>query len=66
MRELIKRLVSNPATVRKFLVALLGAVTIAIGNGLLPPEASDWVEVVTPFLTAYGVYRVYNREDEEA
>jgi hypothetical protein len=65
MKQFLNRLINNPATVRKFLVAFLTAVTIAVGNGILPPEVSDWVEVVMPFLGAVGVYRLYNSKDPE-
>lgn len=63
MREFFRRLFSDSATVRKYLVALVGAISIAIAQGLLPISWSGWVTVVIGFLTSIGVYGVPNKED---
>ena len=60
MKEMINRLVHDPATVRKFIVALLGAIVVAVSLGLLPAAVGDWVAVVTAFLTSLGVYGIHN------
>jgi len=52
------------ATVRKFVVALVGAVGIAVAHGLLPQAAATWVDVLGPFLVAIGVYGVENEDAE--
>lgn len=47
---------------RKLIAALVGAATTAVGLGLLPSPADQWLAVVVAFLTAYGVYAVPNAE----
>ena len=63
MREFVTRLFSDPATVRKFVVAFVGAVAIAISEGLLPNTWSGWVTVISGFLTSLGVYGIPNKDD---
>lgn len=62
MKTMIKTLWENPASARKFIVALIGAVVVAVSVGLLPAAVGDWVTVTTAFLTALGVYGVYNAD----
>ena len=52
----------NLAAYRKLIVALVGAVGVAVSQGLLPDEVGAWLTVVVAFLTAYGVYQVPNEE----
>ena len=61
--ELFNRLVHNPASVRKFIVALVAAVGIAVSHGLLPAAVATWVTVLGPFLSAWGIYAVPNKPD---
>jgi hypothetical protein len=63
MKELWNRLVNDPATVRKAIVAFLGAVLTAVALGLLPALVGDWTAVVVSFLTALGVYVTPNAKD---
>lgn len=63
MREFFQRVLGDPATVRKFVVALVGAVGVAISQGLLPEAVTSWFTVVVAFLTALGVYAVPNAKD---
>lgn len=56
----IKHVLTDPKSARKFIAALLGAVTVAVGVGLLPDAVGSWVAVVGAFLTSYGVYVVRN------
>ena len=63
MREMIRRLVHDPATVRKFITALVGAAIVAVSQGLLPAAVGDWLTVLVTFLTALGVYVIPNKGD---
>lgn len=63
MREFFQRVLGDPATVRKFVVAFVGAVGVAISQGLLPEAVTSWFTVVVAFLTALGVYAVPNAKD---
>lgn len=63
MKEFLTRVFSDPTTVRKFVVAFFGAISVAIAQGLLPENWSSWVTVVVAFLTSVGVYGVPNKED---
>lgn len=65
MRNLIMTLWNDPATARKFIVALLGAVLVAVSQGLLPALVGDWTTVVVSFLTALGVYGIRNKGTDE-
>lgn len=55
-----KQIMQDPAAFRKFIVALIGAVGTAVSVGLLPAAVGGWVAVAVSFVTAMGVYRVYN------
>jgi hypothetical protein len=46
--------------VRKFVVALLTAVGVALTAGLLPEDLAEWVPVLVAFCGAYGVWAVPN------
>jgi hypothetical protein len=48
----------NVAPYRKVIVALLGALSIAVADGVF--DSSDTVTVVIAVLTAAGVYRAPN------
>ena len=60
MREMVRLLWNEPAAARKFVVALLAAVGVAISVGLLPAAVAGWVAVATAFLGALGVYGLHN------
>jgi len=60
MRNLIIMLWTQPAACRKFIVALIGAVGVAVSQGLLPAAIGGWLPVVIAFVTALGVYGIYN------
>lgn len=64
MREFITRLTSDPSTVRKFVIAFVGALTVALAEGLVPESWGSWLTVVVSFLTAIGVYGVPNASDK--
>lgn len=61
MKTMFKTLWNDPAAARKAIAALIGAVLIAVSNGVLPPEVGPYVEVVVGFLTFLGVYAVHNK-----
>ena len=61
--ELIRRVTTHPQSARKFILALVAAVGIAVSHGLLPAAVATWVTVLGPFLTAYGVYVVPNKPE---
>jgi hypothetical protein len=44
----------------KTIVAVLGAVSAAVAQGLLPDDVAPWVAIVISFLTALGVFQVPN------
>lgn len=44
--------------VQKFIAALIGAIGIAISEGLIPDSVSSYVTVAVAFLAALGVYVV--------
>lgn len=44
----------------KFVTALLGAVSLAISEGLLSAEVNAWLNIIIAFLTSLGVYGVKN------
>lgn len=44
----------------KFLVALAGAVTQIIGQGLIDGDAAQWLSIIAGVLTAIAVYMVPN------
>lgn len=59
---MIKKVITDPKNVRKFIVALVAALAIAGSEGLLPDSINSWVSVAIAFLSALGVYRVYNAD----
>lgn len=65
MKQFFTTLYNDPAAARKFLVALIGAVVVAVSVGLVPPVVGDWMTVVTAFLTAYGVWAVPNERKDK-
>lgn len=65
MREFVTRLLSDPATVRKFVIAFVGALSVALAEGLVPESWGSWLTVVIAFLTSIGVYGVPNADDKE-
>lgn len=68
MRELWNRMTSSPETARKFVAALIGALTTAVAVGVLPNEYNAYVAIAISFATALGVYAVPNEglaEDED-
>ena len=56
----VKHYLSNPAQVRKMLMALVSCVVLAVGSHLLPAVVGDWLQIAQPLLVAYGVYKVPN------
>lgn len=64
MSEMLDRLMNNPASARKFVVALLGAVLTAVSLGLLPADVENYVAVAASFAAAYGVYIIPNKKEE--
>lgn len=50
------------AWVRKFLVALAGAIGQCLALGLLDGSAEHWAQIILGFLTALGVLAVPNAE----
>lgn len=65
MRELIWRLWNEPASVRKFIAAFIGAVVVAVSLGLLPETVGPWLAVISAFASSIGVYAVANKTQEE-
>lgn len=63
MKEFFVRLAKQPATVKKFIVAFVGAVGTAISLGLLPDSFGKWLAVVVSLLSSLGVYGVRNADD---
>jgi len=53
---------TNPAACRKFIAALIGALAIAVAQGLVPLAIGGWLPVIIAFTTALGVYGVYNQK----
>jgi hypothetical protein len=64
MKEFVARLLSDPKTVRKFVVAFVGAVAVAVSLGVLDKSWSNWLAIVISFLTSLGVYAAPNSEDK--
>lgn len=60
VKELLRRLWNEPATTRKFIVALLSAVGVALSVGLLPLSLAPWVAVAVAFAGSLGVYGLRN------
>lgn len=56
----VKHYLSNPAQMRKAVMALVSCVVLAVGAHLLPAVVGHWLEVAQPLLVAYGVYKVPN------
>lgn len=50
---------------RKFIVALVGAATIAITQGLIEGTAAKWVAIALGFATAVGVRQIPNAKQPE-
>ena len=48
-------------TVNKFIAAAIGAVLVAIANGVLPADTSHYLDIAVAFLTAIGVYAIPNK-----
>lgn len=46
---------------RKFIVALIGAIGVAVSDGLLPSSWGAYVTMAIAALTALGVYQVPNQ-----
>lgn len=51
----------NVSRYAKFIVALCGAVSVAVADGIF--DANDGVTIALAVLTALGVYRVPNATD---
>lgn len=60
MKEFWNRMTSNPESARKFIAAIIGALTTALAVGVLPQEYAGWLTIAIAFLTALGVYAVPN------
>lgn len=60
MKEMLRLLWTEPKAVRKFIVALLAAVGVAVSVGLLPASIAGWAAVGSAFLGAFGVYGLHN------
>jgi hypothetical protein len=60
----VKQFVTNPAQVRKAVVALVACLGIAVAKGVLPEAVDTWLTVLQPLLVAYGVWRVPNADEE--
>lgn len=66
MKEFWNRMIRNPESARKFIAAIIGALTTALTVGLYPQEYAGWLTVAIAFFTALGVYVVPNeRKDED-
>lgn len=63
MKELVRKLLNEPASVRKFILALLAAVITAVSLGALPASVGTAVAIATAFLNALGVYAIRNDEN---
>lgn len=50
---------------RKFIVALIGAATIAVTQGLINGSAAKWTAIIVGFATAVGVRQVPNAKQPE-
>lgn len=50
---------------RKFIVALVGAATIAVTQGLINGSAAKWTAIIVGFATAVGVRQVPNAKQPE-
>lgn len=64
MKQMISDLWNRPASVRKFIAALLTGFSIAVAQGLVPEALGGWLPVVIAFAGAVGVYGVYNRKQD--
>jgi hypothetical protein len=60
----VKQFVTNPAQVRKALVALVACIGIAVAKGVVPEVVGTYLTVLQPLLVAYGVWKVPNAEEE--
>jgi hypothetical protein len=56
----VKSYLSNPAQIRKALVALLSCVLLGVGAHVLPAAVGHWLEILQPLLVAYGVWQAPN------
>lgn len=65
MKQLALTLWNDPKAARKFIVALLGAIAIAVSYGVLPAAVAIWVAILGPFLTAAGVYAIPNKQPSD-
>lgn len=64
MYEIWNRLKHDPATARKFFVAVAGVLLVAVTQGLFPESISPWVTILASAITAGGVYVVPNKKEE--
>ena len=62
MYEFWHRLKHDPATARKFFVAVAGVFLVAATQGLFPAPITPWVTILASAITAGGVYAVPNKE----
>lgn len=60
MKEFMNRMTSNPNTAKKFITAFLGALMVAITEGVLSDDYKGYVIVAIAFATSLGVYAVPN------
>lgn len=60
MKQMLSLLWNDPKAVRKFIVALLAAVGVAVSVGLLPASIAGWAAVGSAFVGALGVYGLHN------
>lgn len=65
MKQMISDLWNRPASVRKFIAALLTGFSIAVAQGLVPEALGGWLPVVLAFAGAVGVYGVYNAKPKK-
>jgi hypothetical protein len=47
----------KPAEIKKSLAALVSCALLAVAGHLLPGVVGQWIQVLQPFLVAYGVWQ---------
>ena len=62
MKTMVLLLWNDPKAARKFIVALVGALLIAVNLGLFPAALGGWMPVLIAFTTSLGVYRAVNEK----
>lgn len=62
--QAVKQFFTNPAQVRKAIVALVACLGIAVAKGVLPETVDTWLNILQPALVAYGVWKVPNESEE--